>query len=125
MGHPGGGRHTYCSLAGRYDWQKAWLTSALFSFLFTLVARLVIRRSSAWERTGAKQSLFDQLWGSRLPRATIRYLARIGFPSPSRLMVEMAMVGRALPLNGKRRLYSSSLITSHVSRLSNPLYSSR
>ncbi len=58
----------------------------------------MIRQSSAWERTGAKQSLFDQLCGSRLPRATIWYLARIGFPSPSRFMVEMAMVGRALPL---------------------------
>ena len=54
----------------------------------------------------------------------MRYLARTGFPSPSVLMVEIAMVGSARPMVGRSRSYSSSDMTSHVSRFCRPSYSS-
>ena len=123
-GHPAGGRQTYCSLSGRYDWQNAWLTSQLFNFRFFFVARAVSRRNSACDSTGAKQSDLVQLFGSRLPSTTIRYFARTGFPSPSFFMVEIARVGSARPTVGRSLSYSSSVITSHVSRLRRPSYSS-
>ena len=56
--------------------------------------------SSSWDRTGAKQSLFDQLFGSRFPNTSRRYLHLIGLPSWSFFMVEMAMDGKALPTIG-------------------------
>eukprot|EP00979_Chaetoceros_neogracilis_P012296 scaffold3187_cov123-Chaetoceros_neogracile.AAC.1 len=59
-------------------------------------------RSSRGDITGAKQSLLDQLVGSRLPSTTIRYFARSGLPFSSGLILEMAMDGRALPMMGRR-----------------------
>ena len=50
-------------------------------------------RSSRWERTGAKHSSLLQSCGSRLPSATILYLARFGLLCSSYLIVDMAMVG--------------------------------
>lgn len=72
------------------------------------------RRSSSGDRTGAKQSLDDQSWGSKLHRATMRYLALSGLPSSSFLTFERAMVGRAFPVTGRRAWYCSSVMYSHV-----------
>ena len=88
----------------------------LFNFLLLFVANAVSSQSSACNRTGAKQSDFDQLCGSRFPNMTMRYLARTGFPSPSVFIVEKAMVGSAFPTTGRSRLYLLSVMTSQVSR---------
>ena len=84
------------------------------------------RRSSSGDMTGAKQSLFDQSCGSRLPRTTMRYLARSGFPFSSFLIFDIAMDGSALPTAGRRVWYSASEMYSHVWVVSwRPRYSSR
>ena len=49
------------------------------------------------DMTGAKHSDFDQLMGSRFPRATMQYLARTGILS-TYLIVEIAIEGR-IPLH--------------------------
>ena len=114
MGQPCGGLTMYFSSSGRTDWTNAWLTSPVLGTIFILVDMEIRRRSSSGERTGAKQSLDDQSCGSRLPRATMRYLARSGLPSSSFLTFERAMVGRALPVTGRRVWYCSSVMYSHV-----------
>ena len=45
-------------------------------------------------RTGAKQSLEDQLWGSRFLRMRMRYLVRWGLLLLSFFIFDMAIVGR-------------------------------
>lgn len=97
MGQPLGGVQTYCSSLGRVVWQKAWIASHCFGTTFDWVERARSRRSSIADRTGAKQSDFDQLCGSRLPNTTMRYFARVGWPCESRLILEMAIVGRGRP----------------------------
>ena len=64
--------------------------------------------------TGAKQSCLLHVCGSKFPKTTIRYLARMGFPSAFFLMVDIAMLGRALPVIGRRIWYSFSVMYSHV-----------
>ena len=55
----------------------------------------------------------------------MRYLARHGAPFSSRLIVEIAIDGRALPTMGRRTWYSCSEMYSHVCVLScKPRYSS-
>lgn len=79
-GHPFGGVHTYFSSGGRVVWQKAWTASHCFGMTRMLVAMARSSRSSIADSTGAKQSVLDQLCGSRFPRTTMQYLARVGLP---------------------------------------------
>ena len=97
-GHPVGGLMIYCSEASNVDCTKAWDTSAVFGAHCFLTAIDRRRHSSIWDRTGAKQSLLDQLLGSRLPRTMRRYLHLMGVPFSSRLRVDFAMVGSAGPV---------------------------
>ena len=116
---------TYCLLGGSIPWQKACETSPLLGILRRMsVARDTSRRISVWLRTGAKQSDFSQGWLSRLPRTMMRYLQHCGLPFSSCLILEIAMVGRALPVTERRRRYSASVMTSQVLRFTKPLYSS-
>ena len=113
-GHPCGGLITYFSSSGRTDWTNAWLTSPVLGIRLNCVAIATRSLSSMGEMTGAKQSLELQLWGSRLPRTTMRYLALLDLPFSSVFTLEIAIVGRALPTTGRRALYSSSEMYSHV-----------
>ena len=83
------------------------------------------KRSSIWDRTGAKQSGFDQSCGSRLPSATILYFALIGTPFLSNFMVDIAIVGSILPTVSLILLYSDSDMMSQAGRSWSPSYSSR
>ena len=65
------------------------------------VARLTKNRSSVADRTGAKHSVLFQGCGSRFPRTQIWYLALVGNPFLSHLMVLMAMVGSVGPSVGR------------------------
>ena len=49
------------------------------------------------ERTGAKQSEEDQLFGLRLPSTTIWYFALSGYPFSSFLIINIAIAGKAFP----------------------------
>ena len=106
----------YCSCGGRTDWTKACDTSACLGTQFLSAAMERRRRSSSWDKTGAKQSLLDHSWGSRLPRTTILYLHRIGLPSLSFFNVARAMDGSAGPVTFFNSLYSSSVMISQVPR---------
>ena len=98
FGHPGGGLRIYCSSGGNTDCTKACDTSPLFGILFMFTAMEVSNLTSVWDNTGAKQSVLVQLFGSKLPRTTIRYLHRFGSPFSSRFSVEIAIVGSAGPV---------------------------
>ena len=96
-----------------------------FGIHFRSVAIDTRSLSSGCESTGAKQSVLDQSFGSWLPRTTMQYFAHFGLlPFSSFLIVEIAIVGRALPVTFINLLYSGSVITSHVFRAISPLYSS-
>ena len=115
IGQPVGGMHTYFSSEGRYAWQKAWETSPCLGMHPYLAAMAMRRRSSSWVRTGAKQSCFVHIFVSKFPKATMRYFARSGFPLPSFLITEMAMVGMVVILVCRFRfIYSSSVMTVQV-----------
>ena len=101
-GQPLGGLQMYFSSVGSVDWTKAWEMSPDFDICLRLTAIVRRRRNCKEERTGAKQSAVDQSCGSKLPRTTMRYFARTGSPCSSVLMVDIAMVGRALPNIGRR-----------------------
>ena len=90
------------------------MKSPCFGSVFSWQTRDIIKLSSIWDITGAKYSDLDQSCGSRFPSTTMRYLARTGFPFSSFLMMEIAYVGRALPMVGNKALYSASDICSHV-----------
>jgi len=126
MGQPWGGRMTYCSSSGSTDWQNAWLTSPVLVIFRIWVAIAMRSRSLSRDMTGAKQSLLDQSCGSRLPRTTMQYFARSGFPFLSFLIFDIAMDGSALPTAGRRVWYFASVIYSYVWVVSwRPRYSSR
>ena len=72
------------------------------------------------DMTGAKQSLVDHTCGSRLPSATILYFARVGLPFSLYLMVDNAIVGRALPTMFQIFWYSVSVMDVHAGRLYSP-----
>ncbi len=86
------------------------MKSPPFGILFICVQRPKRKRSSRLDMTGAKQSALVHECGSRFPRATIRYLARSGFPFSSVLILDMAMVGRGFPSTCARFWYSSSVM---------------
>ena len=114
----------YCSPGGRTDCTNAWDTSPLLGICLMLTAMEVRSQTSVWDSTGAKQSDFSQLWVSRFPKTTMRYLHRFGCPFSSRFSVDMAIVGSAGPVTFFRTLYSSSVITSNAGRWRRPSYSS-
>ena len=70
--------------------------------------------------TGERQSDVDQTWGSRFPRVMIRHSAREGLPFSLYLMVDVDMVGRAVPTVGRVRLYSVCVIVVQVGRSFRP-----
>ena len=72
---------------------NAWEMSPVFGMRFIWVARASRMQSSNEDRTGAKQSAEDQECGSRLPRTTIRYLARLGLPSASGFIFDIWWAG--------------------------------
>ena len=104
----------YCSFGGRDDWQKAFWKSPDLGGRCSWTAEAIKHRNSSCDIIGAKQSLLIHVCGSKLPKTTILYLARIGLPSLSFLMVEIAMLGNALPVMGRRSWYSFSVMYSHV-----------
>ena len=74
---------------------------------------------------GGEAVLFAPVMGSRLPSATILYLHRFGLPSPSYLIMEIAIVGRHLALMTVLScLYLSSVTAFHVPSFCRPSYSS-
>ena len=77
-------------------WQKAFLQSPCFKPRRCCAARLTRKRRLSKRRTGAKQSHFDQSRPSRLPKTTIRDLARSGLRFLSFLIVKTHIVGMAL-----------------------------
>ena len=97
IGQLDGGRRTYFSDGGRVDWTNACLKSHDFGVTPLFAASAIRRRSSICEMTGANVSVLSQLWGSRLPNATILYFARCGSPCSLCFMVEIAMDGRVGP----------------------------
>ena len=114
----------YCSSGGSTDWTNACDTSPLFGIRFMLTAMEVSKRTSVCDKTGAKQSVLDQLFGSRFPRTTIRYLQRLGSPFLSLFNVEIAIVGSAGPVTFLSVLYSFSVIISKAGKFLRPSYSS-
>ena len=63
-------------------------------------------------------------YGSKFPSTTILHLQRFGLPFSSYLIVDIAMVGRALPTEGRSSWYCCSVMCVHVGKSSNPKYSS-
>ena len=104
----------YCSFGDKVDWQKAFWKSPDFGGRCIRTADVIKHRNSSWDLTGTKQSLLLHVCRSRFPNTTILYLARIRFPSLSFLMVEIAMLGNAFPVMGRRSWYSFSVMYSHV-----------
>ena len=104
----------YCLLGGRVDWQKVFWKSPYFGVRWRRTVDAIKHWNSSWDITGAKQSCLIHVRGSKLPNTTILYIARMGFPSASFLMVEIAMMGNALPVIGRRSWYYFSVMYSHV-----------
>ena len=103
---------------GKVAWTNAWDTSPVLRTM-----RFWVAIASA-ESTGAKQSLVDQSFRSRLPRTTILYLALSGLPSLYFFIFDIGMDGRALPIVLQSALYSLSEIYSQVPvSLCRPMYS--
>ena len=80
MGQPGGGFSMYFSLDKSSAWMKACRISPVLGITLRETAIEISTRSSCWFNTEAKHSYFVHVLGSRLPRATIRYLTLNGFP---------------------------------------------
>ena len=72
------------------------------------------------DMTDAKQSLVDHACGSRLPSSTILHFVRVGLPFSLYLMVDDAIVGRALPTMCRIFRCSVSVMDVHVGRLYSP-----
>ena len=104
----------YCSFFGRVDWQNAFWKSPDFGVRCILTADAINDLNSSCDITGAKQSCLVQACGSKLPNTTILYLALIGLPSASFLIIEIAILGRAFPVSGRSIWYSFSEIYSQV-----------
>lgn len=115
---------TYFSLGGRRACTKACLTSPFFATRLSLTAIARSRRNSSKLRTGAYVSDLSQLCGSRLPKATILYLALFLFPFSSYLMVDTAMEGKRYGHRCRMAQYCASDITSQHGRSTRPSYSS-
>merc|ERR1712194_901793 len=77
-GSPGGGLMMVVSSSGRRALQKAFLQSPCLRTRQFSVAMEVRRRRDEYCSTGAYFSLFSQRRPSRLPRTTMRDLARSG-----------------------------------------------
>ena len=97
MGQFVGGRRTYFSFGGSVDWMKACLKSQDLGVMPFLTASATSKRSSICDKTGANVSVLSQSCGSKFPKAQIRYLALIGFPFLSCLMVEIVIDGNVGP----------------------------
>jgi len=89
----------YVSSFGSLLWTNACGMSPVLGITFNLTIMEMNRRSSICDRTGTKQSCFDHGCGSRLPRATILYLALTGCPFLSVFIVAIAIVESQISLS--------------------------
>ena len=96
----------------------------LWISLIVSACRDTMKYSSTIEITVSKQSFVLQLWGYRLPRATMHYLARLGFLFLSYLTVEIAIVGRVCPTSCLILEYLAWVMGVQLGRLLRPKYSS-
>ena len=92
-GHPGLGLHMSFSSRGSVFLQNACFILPIFGIWRFLAARAIMKLSSNYNSTGAKQSFLVQIFGSKFPSAAILYLALSGLPFPLYLITNIAMVG--------------------------------
>ena len=124
MGQCDGGLNIYFLDGGKFDCTKACLKSQDFGVIPFFTASATSSLSSICDRTGANVSCLSQLWGSRLPRATILYFARCGDPCSSCFIVDTAIDGNMGPRMCLSCWYSVSVMISKHPSSSKPLYSS-
>ncbi len=104
---PEGRQTIVTSSGGRIPWQKAFLQSPCLSPRQQCTARLTRKRRLSNQRTGEKQSLFDQSWHSQFPKTTILDLAWSGMSCLSFFIVRTHIVGIAFGVPFSRNaLYS-------------------